>query len=397
MNELQAVLDALAAERTAGRAAVLATVVGVSGSGYRRPGARMAVLEGGRRLGSVSGGCLEADICRRGWWLTESGPAVVAYDTAGDDADEGVGSPYRLGCGGTVRVLVERVEPGPEPGDWSDLRERLARGEAAAVVTVTAARGAFPAAVGARWVVAADGRGAAGPTAPGLPAAVRADALQALRDGRSRAAAYAAGGGRGEVLIEVVRPPTRLAVFGSGPDVAPVVRFAKQLGWRVTVADRRPPAALAGRFPDADVVLSVDPADPGAPALVPFDAGVVMTHSYPDDLAWLRLVLAAAVPRYVGVLGARHRTERLVRDLRGGGVDAAGRLFGPVGLDIGADAPAEIALAVVAEVRAVLAGRAGGHLRDRARPVHDLLPGPDPAPVIPGRGRAACAVSGDDS
>lgn len=243
MGELQAILDALAAERQAGRAAVLATVVGVAGSGYRRPGVRMLVTAAGR-AGSVSGGCLEDDVCRRAWWLTRAGPVVVSYDTADDG-----GGPYRLGCGGTVRI-------------------------------------------------------------------------------------------------------------------------AKQLGWHVTVADRRPAGTLRGRFPDADAVVSGDPAalpDPGA------DAAVVMTHSFPDDLAWLRLALSSAA-RYVGVLGARHRADRLVQGL--GGPD--GRLFGPVGLDVGADTPAEIALAVVAEARAVLAGRGGGHLRDRRRPVHD------PHPVPPG-------------
>lgn len=370
-TELSAVLDALAAECATGRAAVLATVVAVAGSGYRRPGARMLVTESGRRVGSVSGGCLEDDICRRARWLTESGPAVATYDTA-DDGD----GPYRLGCGGTVRVLVERVGPA-EPPELRALRAALSRHEPAALATVFAADAAFPARLGARWVGAVSGIDE-----------VDAELRAALGGGRSRSVALRIGGARGELLIEAIRQPTRLALFGAGPDVAPVVQFAKGLGWRVAVIDRRPAATLAGRFPDADATLSIDPA---TAELGTFDAAVVMTHSYPDDLNWLRLLLRSTA-RYVGVLGARHRTARLVADLGGAG----GNLYGPVGLDLGAETPAEIALAVVAEIRAVLAGREGGHLRGRALPVHD----PFPAAVISPHGPAppaSCGLAGRGS
>ena len=363
MGELAAVLDLLAGECSAGRVAVLATVVGVTGSGYRRPGARMVMTASGARVGSISGGCLEADVVRRAWWLTESGPAVVTYDTA-DDGD----GPYRLGCGGTVRVLVERVGPG-EPAELRALRAAIARQESAAVATVIAAGEAFPGAVGKRWVAGAKGT-SSGNTH--LDAELRA----ALAGGRSRPITLELDGARGELLVEVIRPTTRLALFGAGPDVAPVVGLARILGWHVAVIDRAPAATLAGRFPDADARVSATPAT-GLPAeLSAIDAAVVMTHSYPDDRDWLRPLLASGV-RYVGVLGAAHRTARLVADLGGRGRT----LYGPVGLDIGAETPGEIALAVVAEIRAVLAGRGGGHLRDRGRPIHDPFPDPRALPI----------------
>ena len=360
MGELAAVLDVLAAECAAGRVAVLATVVAVSGSGYRRPGARMVVTASGGRVGSISGGCLEADVIRRAWWLTESGPAVVTYDTA-DDGD----GPYRLGCGGTVRVLVERVGP-REPAELSSLRDAIARQETAVVATVVAAGASFPGGVGHRWVAGAEGT-SSGNTH--LDTELRAT----LAGGRSRPITLELDGSRGELLVEVVRPATRLALFGAGPDVAPVVRLARILGWHVAVVDRSPAAVLAGRFPEADAHVSAAPGVETPLELRAIDAAVVMTHSYPDDRDWLRPLLASGV-RYIGVLGAAHRTARLVADLGGHGRT----LYGPVGLDIGAETPGEIALAIVAEIRAVLAGRDGGHLCDRGRPIHDPFPDPEP-------------------
>ena len=371
MGELSAVLGVLASENAAGRAAVLATVVGVTGSGYRRPGARMVVTASGQRTGSVSGGCLEDDICRRAWWLTESGPALVAYDTA-DDGD----GPYRLGCGGTVRVLVERV--GPESAELHALRDAVTRGDSVAVATVIDADEQFPLQLGTRWVVGYD--------SVGEPPFMMAEAGEALRAGKSRAIGVEVGGGRGEVFIEVIRPPTRLALFGAGPDVGPVVRLAKSLGWHVTVIDRRPAETLQTRFPEVDEAVAANPGENFA-GLDCVDAAVVMTHSFPDDFGWLGSLLASST-RYIGVLGARHRTERLVSEL--GAADD--RVHGPVGLDIGADTPAEIALAIVAEIRAVLAGRDGGHLRDRDRPIHD--PSPIPRNLVDGpRVLVACAVA----
>jgi len=177
-----------------------------------------------------------------------------------------------------------------------------------------------------------------------------------------------------DVFVEVIEPPVPLLVFGSGPDAVPLVRLARELGWHVTVADERPAAASGGRFPGADATLTC------APEAVPERAGldartvaVLMTHNYLQDLRLLEVLLPLPV-RYLGILGPKRRTERMLGDLRKQGLEPSedwlGRLHSPAGLDIGADTPEGIALAIVAEINAVLAGRTGGPLRERDGPIY---------------------------
>jgi xanthine/CO dehydrogenase XdhC/CoxF family maturation factor len=183
------------------------------------------------------------------------------------------------------------------------------------------------------------------------------------------------------VAFEVVTPAVRLLVCGSGPDAVPVVRFATQLGWNVSVIDHRPVAhAHPERFPDARVIECADPVRLGdAVPLAPHTTAVVMSHHFGRDTDYVQALLAAGVA-YVGVLGPRSRTDRVLAELAARGVapDArtahGARLYGPVGLDVGGDGPEAIALAVVAEVSAVASGRTGGHLRDRSAPLHGAAP-----------------------
>jgi len=179
--------------------------------------------------------------------------------------------------------------------------------------------------------------------------------------------------GAAEVALEVVTPSVRLVLCGSGPDVAPVARLASQLGWDVTVVDHRPVAAAhPERFPDARVVECAEAirlAD--CVALTPFTSAVVMSHHYARDLDYVRALLFTDVV-YIGVLGPRARTERMLEEMTANGetVSGAQRLYAPVGMDIGGDGPEAIAMSVIAEISAVTAGREGGHLRDRRGPLH---------------------------
>ena len=173
-------------------------------------------------------------------------------------------------------------------------------------------------------------------------------------------------------------PAVRLIVCGTGPDAAPVARFASQLGWDVTVVDHRPLTnAHSSRFPGAHVVECADPlrlAD--AVPLTPRSAAVVMSHHLTRDRDYLRVLLAANVA-YLGVLGPRGRTERMLSELTsdtGTPISIGDRLFAPVGMDIGGEGPDAIALAIISQVSAVTSGRAGGHLRDRRAPLHASTP-----------------------
>jgi xanthine/CO dehydrogenase XdhC/CoxF family maturation factor len=353
LREIVSAFDALAAR---GETGVLATVVHVEGSTYRRAGARALLLPGDELVGLVSGGCLEGDLLERARALRAGGAAIrVSYDHRGqDDLLWGLG----LGCAGRVDVLLQAVSreaPGPLPR----LRDALASGEPQPLATV----------------VGREGEGA--PPLASLVALGAAERNELLARGGARTRWREREGHRVELLEELVEPPVTLLVAGAGPDAAPVVRLARELGFDVTVVDARPGLARSERFPGARVLACAPEEAAGRLALGPRSAALVMTHHYLHDRAFLAWLLGTPV-RYVGVLGPRQRSEDLLRDLREQGAalapEALERVHGPAGLDLGADAPEAIALALLAEIQAVLAGRRGGPLRERKGPIHDPAP-----------------------
>jgi xanthine/CO dehydrogenase XdhC/CoxF family maturation factor len=217
------------------------------------------------------------------------------------------------------------------------------------------------------------GMQADGIDSPELLTAMRLDAARCLADGRTVTVTFETlNGGRVQALVEAVRPPTPLVIFGAGHDAVPLVRAAKQLGWHVTVADRRPGYAKADRFPLADVVVG-DELDTLVQKVnvTPDTVAVVMMHHYPDDRVLIEKLLVSPA-RYVGALGPRARTERILSESgRTFSSEQLERLHAPVGLDIGAEGPEQVALAVVAEIVAALSKRPGTPLRDRRAPIHD--------------------------
>ena len=309
---------------------MLATVVKTQGSSYRLPGARLLLTRDGRRAGSVSGGCLEDDLIRRSWWLTESGPVVRRYDTTPDGE---IGSAYGLGCSGVIHVLLERLKPG-EPNVLEIIAAVHSSRE-----PVTISRIISPASEVSRELIV--GKSIVDPD------------------------------GNLEVFTESLTPPLRLLVFGAGDDAVPVTGFAKLLGWEVLVVDGRAHYARREKFPLADRVLAMN-AVQGLPTKIDdWTAAVIMSHSYSQDLSWLR-ELSVAGPKipYVGILGPVKRTRQLIADTEiDPGMFASG-LHSPMGLDIGADGPEQVALSVVAEIQATINGRDGGLLRERGGSIH---------------------------
>ncbi len=355
MNELHAILDAWRGWDGGHRKGVLATVVHVSGSAYRRPGARMLIGSDGLRIGSVSGGCLEAELAKRAWWLTESEqPALRVYDTTSDD--DAVWE-FGLGCNGVVQVLLERVESATlDPA----LRFLDSHRHEPVVVATAVSGAAFP--TGSRAFF--DGRSVTGTSA--LASEVGRE-IRAAFDERKSRFVHVLGSG---VFVEWVAPPQRLVVFGAGHDARPLVTIAKQMGWNVTVADGRPAYACAANFPDADRVVLFHGADPLEGVWIDEDTVVVLaTHNYPLDLRLLPPILARQ-PRYVGVLGPRSRAERLFGEL---GIRQPESVHGPTGLDLGGETPASVALSILSEIEATLNGRAGGFLRQRVGSIHAAM------------------------
>jgi xanthine dehydrogenase accessory factor len=381
MTEYRAILcgfDTLCGE---GKSAALATVVHVAGSSYRRPGARLFAAADGRTWGGVSGGCLERDVIRRLRGLIDTGTrAVVRYDTTDEDNDFAAATGVALGCQGIIDIFLEPISaqsPGPIPA----LRRAVVDRQATAVATVIRSSSALVPA-GSRFTPEG-----VPPTLPQLAADLQSLTASTLRH---YDLSTNAGAGAIDVFRERLLPPQSLVLFGGGPDVLPVVTIAKTLGWHVTVIASHGSPDYRRRFAAADRVHAAADDDPLAGVSIEPDAAVVlMTHNYPRDLQLLPRVLAGA-PRYLGILGPRRRAERLVLEAPSVPPDALGRIHAPVGLDLGAEMPESIALAIIAEIQAVLADRPRSSLKDRPGPIY-ARPGGDTAgaPYNP----SACPMS----
>jgi xanthine/CO dehydrogenase XdhC/CoxF family maturation factor len=367
MSGLNELLQAIDAAAQAGEETILATVVKVEGSAYRRPGARMLIPLHGRTVGTVSGGCLEQDLAKKAWWLTDSGePLVRRYSTGAteDEDDEQNALTFGLGCNGTVFVLLERLRA-KSPAPAIELLRRVRdRQQPAAMATVIGTSRNAGVRVGERLLSDTE----ASLRSPHLTDAIRHDLHKALAQKKSSKRLYTDARGEVEVFIEYLAPPPRLLIFGAGHDAQPLVRMAKLLDWHVTVVDSRSHFARAERFPQADAVVFASLDNPfDLCPLIDGAAVAVMTHSYRQDRHWLGLALQAS-PAYLGQLGPRERTERLLAEIGPG----ASALHYPMGLDLGGDAPQSVALAILAEMTAVMNQRQGGMLRHRSKPIHQV-------------------------
>lgn len=362
LNELLQAIDTAARQ---GEETILATVVKVEGSAYRRPGARMLIPIHGRTVGTVSGGCLEQDLAKKAWWLTDSGePVVRRYSTGAteDEDDEQSTLTFGLCCNGTVFVMLERLRA-KSPAPAIDLLRRVRDSQQpAAMATVIASSRDASARVGDRLL--SDTEGSLRNLQ--LNSAMRRGLHKTLMQKKSSIRLYSNARGEVEVFFEYIAPPPRLVIIGASHDAQPLVRMAKLLDWHVSVIDSRSHFARAERFPQADAVIlaSLDNPFDLAP-LIDGAAVAVMTHSYRQDRHWLGLALQAA-PAYIGQLGPKERTERLLAQIG----TSTSALHYPMGLDLGGDAPQSVALAILAEMTAVMNQRQGGMLRHRGKPIH---------------------------
>ena len=322
---------------------VLATLVATSGSTYRKPGARMLIMADGSYVGLLSGGCLESDMASHAQAVLQSGAArAVEYDMRGpDDVLFGIGA----GCEGAMRILLEPAGPG-----------------SLAAAALTAA-GAQTAAGHPSLLIALHQSpdltlGTYDGTA--LPAPELVQGAEAARQEReSRPVLWGVATGRQRALVQFLAPPPHLLVCGAGPDAESVVRAAVALGWRVSVVDHRPAYAAPARFPGATVHLAPARELRTVVATHQCHAAVIMSHHLASDVLYLRALAAAPAPAYVGLLGPLARRQRIARELGEAAASLHGRIRGPVGIDIGAQTPEGIALSIISQIHAWLAGRRG--------------------------------------
>lgn len=349
------VLDAHRDWTARGRQIVLATVVRMQGSAPRPPGTTMLIAADGEMAGSVSGGCVENDVVAHAQQVLESDePRLVGYGIADDQAFE-VG----LACGGTIEVFIR-----PSDRDIVDGYRRLVEDDVlGAVVSVVGGPERGEAVLDA----------AGGVIAGSLPSAIAvdvvADAVELMRQEQSRVLGY----GDHAVFVDTVAPSPRLVVFGAVHIAQPLTTMAGLAGFKVTVTDPRPVFATEERFPDADRVL------PGWPAAVlsqlAFDRrtyAVILNHDARHEDPVLAALLRSEA-RYIGAMGSRRthalRLERLAAE--GFGPGDLERIHGPIGLDIGADGPAEVAVSILAEMIQVRYGAGSGvSLRGTSGPIH---------------------------
>lgn len=353
MTDLGPILSLWHELESAGTGYVLATIVAVEGSSYRRPGARMLLTQDGRRAGTVSGGCLEAEVARRAWWLTSSGPVVESYSTVEDDGER----PYGSGCGGVVYLLLERDTTAS--AHLESLESAFRARTPIAIATVL--DGPL---IGMRAIA-----GLSVKAVPALMPDLQALAERALRDRSSFEQRIKIDDVSARVWVDYESARPGLWIFSAGDDAKPLVQLAQQLGWFVAVADGRSNLATRDRFPTVDELRALPIANlPGAATEYitpqPTDAAVIMTHSFEQDSRILASLLGLQFQlAYLGVLGPQRRTCELISEamrlLRL--PDTQDRIdywlslmHAPTGLDLGADTPTAIALSITAEIQKAL-------------------------------------------
>ena len=337
------------------RPTALATVVSVRGSAYRREGAKMAIAADGASVGNVSGGCLEGDVREVALQVLADGiPQLRSYCSGSDQVtawDLGVG------CEGEVKVYIE-------PATSTSLVEHaLLRGDKRFAICRELP---VAAATHRRLVVTDAGRdGTLGDSALDVLAAQCAEQLLVAGTPSTQVDID------GHVLfVEAFYPPPQLVILSAGNDARPLARIGVEVGFRVVVVDRRPGLLAKDRFPEDATLVECEIAD--LARRVAFDDNsyaVVMNHNFADDEQYLRALIHTPAP-YIGMLGPRQRTERIMRNVSADVPFDADRVYGPVGLDVGTDGAEQVALAIIAEILAVRGGRRPASLRQRQLAIH---------------------------
>lgn len=318
------------------QASVLATIIGVTGSAYRKAGATMLFLEDGTQVGLLSGGCLEADLAVRASEVMEHGQArTVLYDMRGeDDLSWGQGA----GCNGEIEVLLEPLDEQLRV-HLSHLKWWLEQGVEVMHAKKWSAEGTV-----VEYLFLTEHGQTFGTWEGEVPVAWIGERLG--NDGIASLQAGALDSDAAQrVFVQHFTPRPRLVIFGAGPDAKPLVAFAETCGWAVIIADWRPEVCSKTHFPQATRLVVGQTAEVLEElTLTRRDSVVIMTHNFQRDRELLQELLAKEL-HYLGILGPRERTSRLLE-----GAEFPEKLRSPVGLAIGAVGAEEIAIAILADL-----------------------------------------------
>ena len=369
MKEIKQIIEAYQNIDFSKTRAALATVVRVVGSSYRRTGARMLVMESGEWIGGISGGCLEGDALKKARLaMSQNKATLITYDTTDDDPYQiGVG----LGCNGIIDVLITPLDQKNEKNAIRQLQNCTDQRTPNLLVTVTYLS-QKQANIALGEVFRFDDETHFQEIFPlkEVQKVILGEIKEALKNTKSVAKEYVlTDGTQLNLFLEVIPPAIQLYVFGSNYDVYPMVRVAKELGWRVVCV-----CNLAKMHPSlfelADEVVSKE----YKPKIDAFTAAISMCHDYENDYQNLQMLLKSNIS-YIGLLGPKKRTVKMYTRMNDEGIsltdEQENRIYSPVGLDIGAATPEEIAMSVCAEIRAVFSGREGSRLKLRSKPIYE--------------------------
>ncbi|GAB3647253.1 hypothetical protein GCM10028791_08860 [Echinicola sediminis] len=370
MKEIKEIIKAYHQACSEGLPTVLATVVHIEGSSYRGPGARMLIRQDGYLTGAISGGCLEGDVLRKALMVMLKGkPLLLTYDTSEENDVFGVG----LGCNGIIRVLLEPLPLEVENSPIALLEKVLSLRKPGVVVTYYSPEERGNPEQGTQLAFV---EGQNEPVASGGNRSFKGLEKEVERTFVHRVSSFwkeSQEGKQGCFFVEYVPPAIKLLVAGAGNDTLPLMEMANLLGWEMVLIDGRPAYAKHERFPGCQIVLGDAKLIADEVTIDEWTAVLLMSHNYEYDKAVLNEVIQSPSP-YIGILGPRKKTDCLKDDLKNergiSSQELLSKIYGPIGLDIGAETSEEIALSIVSGVKAFFSQRRGGQLRESHEPIH---------------------------
>ena len=372
MKEIREIINAYNKARKNEKRLALATLVHLNGSSYRRPGARMIVDEEGQLTGAISGGCLEGDALRKAVFCIHTQiPKLVVYDTS-DEEDATIG--IQLGCSGIIQVLFEPIDENDPLNPIELLKKAIHKRQNTVLVTLYAPQIKKGDTVGTSMLLEDSGEFHNNSTFQFVPETLMQDIKETLTIKKSSFKSYNLNDHTFNAFLSFISPPISLIIVGAGNDAIPLQSIAETLGWEVTIVDGRQTYAKIERFSSACQIIVSKPEK--VLQQIPIDEKtvfVLMTHNYNYDYAILKALLGKNIP-YIGALGPKKKLDNMITDLKAENIFLNERqkkiLYGPVGLEIGAETPAEIALSITAEIMSVMNNKKGGSLRNLLTEIH---------------------------
>jgi xanthine dehydrogenase accessory factor len=373
LKEIRDIIRSYHRHKLQGKRCALATVVHVDGSSYRRPGARMLIAEDGMLTGAISGGCLEGDAMRKALLvINEQVPALVTYDTMDeDDATMGIG----LGCNGIIKILIEPIDYEVVNHPVALLEKMASTRHNAVIATFFTLQYKKQPKAGTLFFIGEQNKLVGIDKSDFQSEFLVNECHSTLESCKNSWIDVQMNGEKMTAFLEFVPPAISLVVVGAGNDVMPLVEMADVLGWDTTVIDGRSNYAKKERFAKACDVLVAKPEEVVKNIKIDsFTFFALMTHNYNYDKA-LVYELCQNKVRYIAMLGPKKKLERMLSEYKEEGrpltEEQISTIYSPSGLDIGAETSEEIALSILAEIKAVLSKKNGQFLRDKRTGIHD--------------------------